>query len=40
VETDIKVEAARWYFCTGPVLRKTLLEWLAGKQTFYEDFNY
>ncbi|KAL9127131.1 MAG: hypothetical protein Q9217_003939 [Psora testacea] len=29
-----------WYICTGPALRKNLLEWLKGKKTVYEDFNY
>ncbi|KUJ12338.1 uncharacterized protein LY89DRAFT_738126 [Mollisia scopiformis] len=31
---------SRWYLCTSPPLRSTLLEWLAGKAVHYEDFNY
>ena len=30
----------RWYICVGTGLRKTLLEWLAGKEVLYEDFNF
>lgn len=30
----------RWYICTGTALRKSLLEWLAGREVIYEDFNY
>ena len=30
----------KWYLCTGTSLRKTLLGWLKGKETIYEDFNY
>ena len=29
-----------WYFCTGTALRQSLLAWLPGKRTVYEDFNY
>ena len=29
-----------WYLCTGTSFRKTLLGWLSGQQTVYEDFNY
>lgn len=32
--------ASRWYICTGTALRKSLLEWLPGKEVIYEDFNY
>jgi NAD(P)H-flavin reductase len=32
--------AVRWYLCTGPGLRNTVLGWLDGKTTLYEDFNY
>jgi NAD(P)H-flavin reductase len=32
--------ATRWYLCTGPGLRTTLLGWLEGKTALYEDFNY
>ena len=30
----------RWYICTGPALKASLLQWLAGKEIVYEDFNY
>lgn len=29
-----------WYLCTGTALRESLLAWLPGKRTVYEDFNY
>lgn len=29
-----------WYLCTGTALRKSLLAWLPGKRTVYEDFDY
>ncbi|KAI9858673.1 MAG: hypothetical protein M1813_007305 [Trichoglossum hirsutum] len=29
-----------WYICAGTSLRKSLLEWLKGKEVFYEDFGY
>lgn len=29
-----------WYLCTNTSLRKSLLEWLPGKTTVYEDFDY
>ena len=32
--------ASRWYLCTSVSLRNTLLGWLDGKTTIYEDFNY
>lgn len=32
--------ASRWYICTGTALRKSLLEWLLGKEVVYEDFDY
>ena len=35
-----RMMSSRWYICTGTALRKSLLEWLVGKQVFYEDFNY
>ena len=41
--TDIIAEqnlSPTWYLCTGPRLRKSLLEWLSGKKVVYEDFNY
>lgn len=38
---DISEDPAnRWYSCTGPGLRDTLVKWLKGKQLSYEDFNY
>lgn len=41
--SDIKGEqslSSTWYLCTSTSLRTSLLEWLAGKSTVYEDFNY
>ncbi|KAG9239155.1 oxidoreductase-like protein [Amylocarpus encephaloides] len=32
--------ASKWYLCTGSNFRNTLMVWLEGKPTFYEDFNY
>jgi NAD(P)H-flavin reductase len=32
--------AGKWYLCTGPSFRNTLLEWLNGKTVLCEDFNY
>ena len=29
-----------WHVCVGTSLRKTLLEWLAGQEVIYEDFNF
>ena len=29
-----------WYLCTGMALRRSLLEWLSGRRTVYEDFDY
>ncbi|KAH6679118.1 oxidoreductase-like protein [Halenospora varia] len=38
---DFEMEdAKKWYLCTGTAFRNQLLEWLGGKETFYEDFNY
>lgn len=40
---DLKLQAddlAKWYICTSPALRSTLLEWLKGKTVLYESFNY
>lgn len=31
---------SKWYLCTGTPLRKALLDWLTGKDTIFEDFNY
>ena len=30
----------KWYICTGPALKSKILQWLAGKEIIYEDFNY
>ena len=38
--TDLQATSPRWYICTGTALRKSLLEWLRGKEVVYEDFNY
>jgi ferredoxin-NADP reductase len=41
MEDDISGDhAARWYLCTGPSFRSTLLHWLKGKTVLFEDFNY
>jgi len=37
---DLHADSATWYICTGTALRKTLLEWLGGREVVYEDFNY
>ncbi|MCJ1380293.1 hypothetical protein MMC17_003396 [Xylographa soralifera] len=40
---DLQVDldmADRWYICTGTALKMSLLQWLAGKEIVYEDFNY
>ncbi|KAB8262774.1 oxidoreductase FAD-binding protein [Aspergillus pseudonomiae] len=29
-----------WYFCGGPSLKSSVLNWLVGKDIVYEDFNY
>jgi len=38
--TDLQAATPRWYICTGTALRKSILEWLAGKEIIFEDFNY
>lgn len=30
----------RWYVCTSPQFRQSLIEWLPGQEVIYEDFNY
>ena len=41
LKDDLAAESAsRWYLCTGPVFRKSLVSWLNGKTVLYEDFNY
>jgi hypothetical protein len=35
---DLDVE--EWYLCTSPGLRKMIQEWLPGKKTIYEKFDY
>lgn len=37
---DLQADSARWYICTGTALRKSLLEWLGGREVVFEDFNY
>ncbi|KAF9888694.1 hypothetical protein FE257_008452 [Aspergillus nanangensis] len=29
-----------WYFCGGPSLKSSVLNWLTGKSVIYEDFSY
>jgi len=36
----LQTETEKWYLCASGRLRGTLLEWLNGKQVFYEDFNF
>ena len=33
-------DPSTWYLCTSTALRESLLEWLPGKRTIYEDFDY
>lgn len=40
MEDTISSVAGKWYLCTGTAFRNTLLQWLAGKNIKYEDFNY
>lgn len=41
VKDDLAGDSAvRWYLCTGPILRNSLLGWLDGEKVLYEDFNY
>jgi len=35
-----EVDAEDWYLCTAPGLRDSILRWLPGKKTIYENFNY
>ena len=37
---EVQGSSNTWYLCTGPALRKSLLGWLEGKMTVYEDFDY
>jgi len=30
----------KWFLCTGTPMRKQMLQWLVGKETVYEDFNF
>ena len=30
----------KWFLCTGTPMRKQMLQWLVGKETIYEDFNF
>ena len=32
--------SSTWYLCTGASLRRSLLAWLPGKTTVFEDFDY
>ena len=32
--------SSKWYICVGTALRKTLMQWLEGKEIVYEDFDY
>ena len=34
------VDAEEWYLCTAPELRASILQWLPGKKSIYENFDY
>jgi hypothetical protein len=34
------LDVDEWYLCTGPTLRNMIQEWLLGKKTIYENFDY
>ncbi|KAF2669924.1 oxidoreductase-like protein [Microthyrium microscopicum] len=36
----ISINSERFYLCAGNPFRKTVLEWLAGKEVIYESFDY
>jgi hypothetical protein len=38
-ELDLSL-ADVWYLCAGVSMKRTVLNWLAGKTVVYEDFNY
>lgn len=40
VNEDRSLSSSTWYLCASTPLRKSLLEWLPGKKTVYEDFDY
>ena len=35
-----KLDVDDWYLCAAPKLRASILEWLPGKKTVYENFDY
>lgn len=37
---EVLLMSHKWYICTGPALKMSLLPWLAGKEIVYENFNY
>ena len=38
--SDSSLSVGKWYVCTGAGLRKTVLEWLKGRNVVFETFNY
>jgi NAD(P)H-flavin reductase len=39
-DSTVAARIETWYVCTGPELRKQLLQWLEGRTVVFEDFNY
>ncbi|KAI9730729.1 MAG: hypothetical protein M1834_005698 [Cirrosporium novae-zelandiae] len=39
-DLDVAEEVGAWYLCAGPAFRKSVLEWLKGKNVQFEDFGY
>lgn len=39
-EASVNRDIQKWYICTSPALRKSLLVWLGERQAVYEDFGY
>ena len=39
-DVEVQEDLSTWYLCTSTALRKSLLAWLPGKRTIYEDFDY
>ncbi len=35
-----EIDAEKWYLCAAPALRASILQWLPGKKTIYENFDY
>jgi NAD(P)H-flavin reductase len=39
-DLDLDGEVQKYYLCTGPPMRKLLMEWLPDKELIFEDFNF